>query len=94
MMKPIPETGPALDAEEEALFAAIDADTHVPASVMNANELQRFQDYAKQTRLKNRVQITLDVDERDLNRLKARALREGMPYQTLLDDILRDAANR
>ena len=92
-MKPIPETGPALDTEEAAIFAAIDADTHVPVSVMSANELQRFKDYAKQTRLENRVQITLDVDERDLKRLKARALREGMPYQTLISDILRDAAN-
>ena len=93
-MKPIPETGPALDAEEEALFAAIDAENHLPVSVMSANDLQKFKNYAKQTRLENRVQITLDVSESDLKRLKARALREGLPYQTLINDILRDAAGR
>jgi hypothetical protein len=48
-MKPIPEPGPALDAEEEALFAAIADGHHVPVSVMKADDLHRFREYAKLT---------------------------------------------
>lgn len=35
-----------------------------------------------------RQRISISIPERDLNRLKARAAEEGMPYQTLINSIL------
>jgi predicted DNA binding CopG/RHH family protein len=41
-----------------------------------------------------RVKISLRVPQTDLVRLKARAMREGIPYQTLIKSILHQAAGR
>lgn len=35
-----------------------------------------------------RQRISISIPERDLARLKAKALEEGMPYQTLINSIL------
>jgi predicted DNA binding CopG/RHH family protein len=41
-----------------------------------------------------REKITLRIPKPDLLRLKARALQEGMPYQTLINSILHKAVSR
>lgn len=92
-MKPIPETGPAYDAEEQTLIEATEAEDHVPVSVITPDDLARYKHAALATLHENRVNISLDLAEGDLARLKARALREGMPYQTLIASILHKAAN-
>lgn len=46
-----------------------------------------LQQYAKNTLNKTR-NINLRLSERDLYKLKARAAREGIPYQTLASSIL------
>jgi predicted DNA binding CopG/RHH family protein len=38
-----------------------------------------------------RVKISLRIAESDLLRLKAKAMREGMPYETLIGSILHKA---
>jgi predicted DNA binding CopG/RHH family protein len=51
---------------------------------------QELQAYAKNTLNKTR-HINIRLTERDLYRLKAKAIEEGIPYQTLASSILHKA---
>jgi predicted DNA binding CopG/RHH family protein len=48
---------------------------------------------ARNTLNDERVPISLRISKHNLSKLKARALREGMPYQTLINSILHKAVN-
>lgn len=50
-------------------------------------EMSRFQEYASATFKKNR-RINIRISSKDLNALQKRALREGIPYQTLVSSVL------
>ena len=50
-------------------------------------ELKRYQDYAAATFKKDR-RINIRISSKDLNALQKRALREGIPYQTLVASVL------
>lgn len=52
-----------------------------------------LEEYAKNTLNKTR-NINIRVSERDLYRLKAKAIEEGIPYQTLSSSILHKAVTR
>jgi predicted DNA binding CopG/RHH family protein len=57
-------------------------------SVLNLSaEKKRLTLVAKSTIKKNKT-MNIRVNEADLNSLKARALEEGIPYQTLVTSIL------
>jgi predicted DNA binding CopG/RHH family protein len=57
-------------------------------SVLNLSaEKKRLTKVAKSTIKKNKT-MNIRVNEADLNSLKARALEEGIPYQTLVTSIL------
>jgi predicted DNA binding CopG/RHH family protein len=61
-------------------------------SVPHLKERQKsLQNYAKHT-LNKTKNINIRLSERDLHRLKAKAIEEGMPYQTLVSSILHKAA--
>ena len=47
-----------------------------------------WQETARQNINAKRVRISLAMPEHDLARLKALALRRGMPYQTLINSII------
>jgi predicted DNA binding CopG/RHH family protein len=52
-------------------------------------ERKRFwKDAARDMIEGKRQRISISIPERDLARLKANALEEGMPYQTLINSIL------
>jgi predicted DNA binding CopG/RHH family protein len=53
-------------------------------------EKKRLQQIARNTLNKTR-NINIRLSERDLYRLKAKAVEEGMPYQTLASSILHKA---
>ncbi|MEX0896189.1 MAG: CopG family antitoxin [Patescibacteria group bacterium] len=77
-----------LSPEEKEIITAFAAGELVP--VRNAVlEKFRLKAAAKHTqpRLKNK-NINLRINEDDLQRLKARAAKEGMPYQTLLTSLI------
>lgn len=76
-----------LDEIEKAL------DTGVIKSNASPVERKRFQAIARNTLNKTR-NINIRLSERDLHRLKTKAIREGMPYQTLVASILHKAAAR
>ena len=55
-------------------------------------ELKRYQEYAAATFKKDR-RINIRISSKDLNALQKRALREGIPYQTLIGSILHKYAS-
>jgi len=50
-------------------------------------ELDRYREYARATFRKDR-RVNIRISSRDLDALQKRALREGIPYQTLISSIL------
>ena len=50
-------------------------------------ELSRYRGYAKATFQKDR-RINIRISSKDLEALQKRALREGIPYQTLASSVL------
>ena len=50
-------------------------------------ELDRYREYARATFRKDR-RVNIRISSKDLDALQKRALREGIPYQTLISSIL------
>ncbi|MCF6353710.1 MAG: hypothetical protein L3J26_01180 [Candidatus Polarisedimenticolaceae bacterium] len=75
-----------LDQEEQEILEAFESGNlkHVKNS---AREIKRHQTIAEAT-FKKDARINIRLSSRDLRALQARALREGMPYQTLVSSIL------
>ncbi|MCK5416288.1 hypothetical protein KAI92_02575 [Candidatus Parcubacteria bacterium] len=55
-------------------------------------EKKRFQKYTE-TSLNKTKNINIRIPEKDLMKLKARALEKGVPYQTLLSSMVHQYAN-
>ena len=75
-----------LDAEEREILRSIDAGEWKPVKNLAA-EKKRIQAIAKSTLEKTR-NINIRLSQRDLLQLKAKAIEEGMPYQTLVASVL------
>ncbi|MBN1998900.1 hypothetical protein JW935_15175 [candidate division KSB1 bacterium] len=60
--------------------------------LMPSNSKTDFQTIAKNTMKKNR-KINIRISENDLSALQRRAAREGIPYQTLIGNILHKYVN-
>ncbi len=88
-----PQIGAFLDEEEKAISEAIEADDYVPASILTPQMRAEYQAIARAAMNEGRVKISLRLPESDLERLKAKAMREGMPYQTLIGSILHKAVS-
>ena len=50
-------------------------------------ETKRYQDYAKATFRKDK-RVNIRLSKRDLVNIQKRALKEGLPYQTLMSSVL------
>ena len=72
----------------ESMENAINKDDYTPVSNLTAERLEAFREAAKNTLNEKTIQITLRVPHTDLVRLKAQAMREGIPYQTWIKSIL------
>ena len=81
-----------LDKEEEQIIKDFEAGKYVRVKNF-ATEKKRLQQIARNT-LNKTKNINLRLTERDLYKLKARAVEEGMPYQTLAASILHKYTNR
>lgn len=79
-----------LDREEsrelEAIEQALDGETKANSLGFDKRKRQ-LQQTAKNT-LNKTKNINIRLSERDLYRLKAKAIEEGIPYQTLASSIL------
>ena len=77
----------SLDDEERALLEAVEKEGIKSAS--DASEkMKSAREAALNTISQKRKAITIRLPERDLFRLKAEALRDGLPYQTLISSVL------
>ena len=77
-----------LDAIEEAL----DSSEPMPAAELEKRKTL-LKKYAQNTLDKKR-NINIRLSERDLHRLKVKAIEEGIPYQTLATSILHKAVSK
>lgn len=91
-MKKEPYVKDYYDDEEKGLIESIEKAKHkgesAPVSNLTAERLEAFREAAKNTLNEKTTQITLRVPHTDLVRLKAQAMREGIPYQTWIKSIL------
>lgn len=80
------------DKEEVEIIKAIDKGSliSVPISKQEIDELKTI---ARNTFAKTRS-INIRISERDLLRMKALALHEGVPYQTLISSTLHKKAEQ
>jgi predicted DNA binding CopG/RHH family protein len=89
-----PTIGRFLDAEEEELYNAIESDGYeFGKSILTPERKSELMQAGRNTLNDERVPISLRISKHNLSKLKARALREGMPYQTLINSILHKAVN-
>jgi len=82
-----------LDEDEQREFNEIEQalDEGTIESVDSPLERKRLQSIARNTMNKTR-NINIRLSERDLHRLRTKAIEEGVPYQTLVSSILHKAA--
>ena len=92
-MSKTPIVGRYLDEEEKAIIEAIERDDYNPVSLLTPDLLKEHQAIARATLNEERIKISLRLRSSDLRRLKERALKEGMPYQTLIGSILHKAVS-
>lgn len=75
-----------LDQDELALLASYEAEEW--KSARNAQEQrQEYRAYARSTFRKDR-RVNIRISSKDLVALQKRAIREGVPYQTLISSVL------
>ena len=92
-MKKEPYVSKYLDDEERELIEAIEANDYVPVSVMTPELLAASQEAARNTINEASTKVSIRFARTDLARVKARALREGIPYQTLIKSMVHQAVN-
>ena len=93
-MKKEPYVSTYLDDEERELIEAIEADDYEPGeSLLTAELLQSMQEAARNTINEASTKVSIRFPRTDLARVKARALREGIPYQTLIKSMVHQAVN-
>jgi predicted DNA binding CopG/RHH family protein len=74
-----------VDKEERAVLDAYERDKL--RSVATKKELAKFRAAARATAIKDR-RVNIRLSSNDLREIQARALAEGLPYQTLIASVL------
>jgi predicted DNA binding CopG/RHH family protein len=74
-----------LDFEEKNILESFEKGEW--ESVGDSERLEQLQSYAKANLAKDK-QITLRLSSLDLNAIEAKAIEEGIPYQTLISSVL------
>jgi predicted DNA binding CopG/RHH family protein len=81
-----------IDDEEKQLYEAIESEDFIPGeSIVTPELLEQMRAAARQTLNESSEKISIRIAQSDLARVKARALREGVPYQTLIKAIIHRA---
>ena len=80
-----------IDDEERQLIKDIEDDVFV--SVPNKDEeIKRYVSYAKNM-IKKDKRMTLRIAKDDLEKIQNKAIKSGIPYQTLISSLIRQFAN-
>ena len=93
-MKKEPFVSTYLDEEERNLIETIETNSEAPKSILTPEMLKEHKAAARNTISEASTKVSIRIGQTDLARVKARALREGIPYQTLIKSIIHQAVNR
>ena len=89
MSKKNPTIASYIDDKEKALIEAIEGGEYEGGkSLLTLERKAELQGMARATMNAASTKITLRIANPDLSKLKAKAMQEGMPYQTLINSIL------
>jgi predicted DNA binding CopG/RHH family protein len=80
-----------LQQDELELLASYEAEEWKSAKKLKEQK-ERYRAYARATFRKDK-RVNIRISEKDLLDLQKRAIREGIPYQTLLSSVLHKYAN-
>ena len=86
-----PVIGKYLDKDEKILIESIEQaakDGTLSDKKLSASRLNALQRSAKTTRKEQRTAISIRLRSTDLTKIKARAERKDVPYQTLIQSII------
>ena len=75
-----------LDREEKDILDSFERGEWRPVKNLK-QEIQKHREYARQT-LKKDKRVNIRIPSRVLDELQARAIEDGVPYQTLISSIL------
>ena len=90
-----PTIGSYIDDEERELIEAIEAGEYDAGESLLTPELRaQMQEAARNTLNETSEKISIRIAQSDLARVKAKAYREGIPYQTMIKSIIHQAVNR
>lgn len=93
-MSKTPKVTSFIDPDEHDLADAIEAEGYIAGrSLLKPGDRERYAEMARKTIDGEKTKITIRLSSTDLARLKAKAIREGMPYQTLIGSILHKAVS-
>ena len=76
---------PKLDKDEKEILSSFEADEW--KSIASEKTKSKYEKIASDTFKKDR-RINIRISSKDLNSLQTLALREGLPYQTLISSVL------
>ena len=84
-----PQTGKPYDDEEKALIEAIESDDYeLGEDRLTRERLEELKIFAENTIKVERTLISIRIPKTDLSRLKAKALRHGVSYQTYVNSLI------
>jgi predicted DNA binding CopG/RHH family protein len=75
----------SIDKEEMELAKSLEAEEWV--SDLSKKDKKRYEEYARGSLTKQR-RINIRVTERDLKKIQAKAIEEGLPYQSLISMLI------
>jgi predicted DNA binding CopG/RHH family protein len=74
-----------LDEEEKELAQSLEKEEWIPD--LNKKEKKQYEEYARYSLNKQR-RINIRMSERDLKKIRAKAIEEGIPYQSLISMLI------
>jgi len=74
-----------LDKEEEEIYKSLERDEWF--SDFNSEIKEKYEAYARSS-LKKERRINIRMTERDYTKIQARAIQEGIPYQSLISMLI------
>ena len=77
------------DGDEAEFMTSFESDARLLQGELSAARRRQIEGMARAALSEERAKISLRVPKRDLVQLKSRALQEGVPYQTLINSLIR-----
>jgi len=79
------KSGKYLDKEEMELAKSLENEEWI--SNLTKKEKKQFEEYARNSLMKQK-RINIRMSERDLKKIQAKAIEEGLPYQSLISMLI------